>query len=881
MSAIVEKNDYTPRVHHGENFHFNAGDSVGKRTAEFNSEQGEPLASFVRWLRPLDEQVVLNKDGSLMACFDFSGLDLDSASNGEVNQVRDQLLYALEQMQEHSLVLSWQVRRRETKRYPDAVFPDPVSQRMDDAQRAAFMKNTQYINRHSVSLCMYPSGNSARVLAKLQRVQEQSGGLPQLLKALFSGLKSATLGEDDFPFEDESEIAQSLEQFQKIVDTLLAATLTVGLKLLRGNELGGLLELASSPTSAIDQLADLPNSEAYMDTCMPVADIDNSFRDMLHFTHNGREAWAKCFSIDLRKRETLQMDMLDKLMAAPFEFTLSHVYKFLPRSKAERTISEVEKYHSSRRYSLKSMLVAGLKGGDLSGVPVNEVRQEATDEAKSIRDRVSTGKLGLGMYYGVVMVQARDVEGCHVAGEQCEEILQGARLLPRQEGLHKLSSFAATIPGSHEEVARWQKIMTANFVDLCPVRTVAKGHFENQYLTEQMGMPCPALLALPTKHRTPFYFTGYVQDLGHLLLIGPSATGKTTFAVLGWTAFRKYSGSRVMVFDKNYSCRPSICLQGGKYIDLNPEKQSEVNRHTMSPYAALLKTTSQTHIAFCASWTELLVKMRGYSPTAVDRIDLERALKETQKLGQTNPSMLRLQTLLAQLDNTTEFAKALQPWTGDAVYGKYFDNDEDHFDLDSLVGIEMGSILGDEQLAAPFMSYAFYRIASQLRDMGANPEHPIPTLIYIPETWYFIRQPAFAAELEEWLVTLRKLGGVVWFDTQSPDKLVESPIFSAFRDNIATMVFTPNRKALTESLGGMYRKEFNLAEHEIQYIANGIPKRDYFISQSSLSRRISLSLGKEVMSCIRSDTRAQQLLEKLQGQPDWENRFIQELSNEK
>jgi type IV secretion system protein TrbE len=869
-----------PTIVDGEAFRFSPAMSVAERTRAFAKATGNPVAEFVRWLQPIDEQITLNKDGALLACFDFSGLDLDSAANVEINQVRSQLIYAVEQLQEEPLVMTWQVRRRITKRYPEAVFPDPVSQRIDDAQRASFLANVQYINRHNVSLCLYPAASTARILAKLQKVQENSGGIVQSIKALFSGLISGAKGEAEFPYENLEEISQALEQFHKLIDMFLAATLPLGVRLLSGSDLGGFLELCSSPTSEIDTVSDLPNSEAYMDTCMPVADINNSYRDMLHFEHNGREVWGKCYSIDLRKRQDLQMDMLDKLMASPFEYTMSHVFKFLPRGKGEKMVAEVETYHSNRRYPLKSILVAAIKGGDLSGVPVNDARQEATDEAKNLRDRITVGQIGVGLYYGVVMVQAATAETCKEAGDRCEEILQTARLLPREEKLHKFSSFAATVPGSHEEIARWQKIKTLNFVDLCPLRTVAQGDFYNAHLSQQLGTPSPALLVLPTKHRTPFYFTGYVGDLGHALIIGPSGTGKTTIAILAWTAFRKYKGSRVIVFDKNYSCRPAILLQGGKYIDLNPEKQTGEKRPMMSPLAALLKDGNTTHLAFCASWIELLTKMRGYIPTAGDRLSLEQALRGTVALGITNTKQLRLSSIIAQLDMESDFAKSLLPWVEGQVYGSYFDNDEDHFDLTELGGVEMGTVLSHEELAAPFMSYAFYRIASQLRDMGASTDRPIPTLIYIPETWYFIRQPVFAGELEEWLVTLRKLGGVVWFDTQSPDKLVQSPIFAAFRDNIATKIFTPNRMALTQSLGDMYRNEFALMEHEIQYIANGIGKRDYFISQGRISRRISLGLNAEVMACIRSDTKAQLLMDRYHGKTDWQDQYIKELSND-
>jgi len=198
-----------PVVIDGDSFRFKPEMSIAQRTKA--EAEGRSSAEFIRWLLPLDDRIVLNKDGSLLACFDFSGMDLDSTSNAEINQVRSQLLYAIEQLQEESLVIGWQVRRRVTKRYPSAEFPDPVSQRIDDAQRASFLSDVQFINRHSVTLSMYPAASTTRMMAKLQRIQENSGGVWQSAKALLSSLQSSVTGEAEFSYESDEEITIVLQ----------------------------------------------------------------------------------------------------------------------------------------------------------------------------------------------------------------------------------------------------------------------------------------------------------------------------------------------------------------------------------------------------------------------------------------------------------------------------------------------------------------------------------------------------------------------------------------------------------------------------------------------------------------------------------------------
>jgi len=871
-----------------EGFAFAPGDDVAARTRQFHERRGQPCAEWVSWLVALDDQVVLNKDGSLLACFDLAGLDIDSVGIDDVNAAREQLTYALEQLQEAGVTLWWQVRRQRTTKYPTSPFPDPVSQRIDDLLRSAFLRDVYYVNRSSIAMLMAPPGGGARLLQNLQQAQQTAvssgAGLVGMVKALIDTLRGAATGETEFPYQNMHEVEAARQLLRKTADQFSAALSKLGVRPLRAAELGGFLELASSPTTALDAVEPLPRSDVFLDQTVPRSAIDNDYRDYLRFEWNARETWGKCFTIDLRRREEISLDMLDALMAAPFEFTLSHVFQLLPRAKAERAVAELNRYHANRRFPIRSYLAAALKGGDMSDAPVNEARQEAADEAQSLMHRLSMGQEGAGYYYGTVMVMGDTPAAVDVAGERCEQIMQNARLRPTQERLHKFSSFASSVPGSQGEVALWDKITTANFVDLCPVRTLYKGEEANDHLTDQLGVPCSTLMTLPTTYRMPFYFTGYVGDLGHASVVGPSGSGKTTFVNLAWTLFRKYRGARGFMFDRDNSTRPAVLLQGGSYMDFSASGTAAVGTaRRMNPLRALLGgCDAPMHMEYCVRWLSLLARQRGYVPTPKDLVDMESALRATMEMGAKQPGQLRLGSLVVQLDLQRPLAQALLPWTQGHVYGRYFDNEEDGFDMAVLTGVEMGGILEDEDVAPPFMSYCFYRIKSALRSLKEAQGWAVPTFIYIPETRYFLRNETFKAELEDWLTTVRKLNGVVWLDTQSPDHLVQSSIYSTLRDNIATSIFTPNRKAKSESLSELYMREFMLTPEELDAIAGGIPKRDYFIKQQGLSRRVSLALEPGVMACLRSDKRAQSLLDRLYdpSDPSWADAYIKELSHE-
>lgn len=864
--------------------------SISERTNVWSEQAGQPMAELVPWLFDWNEHIVVLKDGSLLANFIFDGVDIDSTEISTLNTLRSQLDYAYKPMQELPITMWWQVRRRLTTDFPDAQFPDPISQAVHEGQRAAFLKNAQFTNFHTVSFSMEPPATSSRALARIARTST-GGGVGGTLHSIFQSLRDMVAGNSDFSHETVSDIEYAAQQFKKVLEQFVSSAERLGLRPLTGNELGGFLTMCVSPTRTFSPQL-LPAEGFLWDTGFTVDSLDNSQRG--HIELNGTEqTFLSAISFGLRKRSKkrpLKLDMFADLMAAPVAFTLTHVFRFQPTSKGLSLVAAMRRYHGIRKFPLKAVFAAGLNGGNLPESSANKVRSELADEAQDLENAIEVGQAGVGLYYGGLVVHAPNLEQLEIDTKHVEAIFNSCQLSPIRETLHKLSTFAATIPGSHEEIARWSKIETTNMVDLAPVLTVSHGEPVCEYLTQELKVPCPALLILPTNQRTPFHFTGYVGDVGHAIILGGTGNGKTTFANMCWTAFRQYPRARVICFDKNYSVRPAILLQGGKYIDLNPEAVS-AGRSRMNPIRGLLVDSPTEHLGFLVGWIELLVKQRGYQPTAADRIDLERALFTTAGMNKDGdrPELLRLSSVISFLNHQTMLAQNLMPWIEGNVNGNYFDNEEDDFAVESLVGIENGAILQNDELAAPYMSQAFYRIGAALRATMKNQDALAiqPTFIYIPELRYFLRNKHFEAQLGEDLVTLRKLGVRIFFDTQSPDQLVTSSEFAAFRDNLPTVIFTPNDKANGGSLAKILSEEFGLRSEDLNYIAAGVPKKDYFIKQGDLRRRISMQIDPKQMAYFRSDVTAQRALEKHYftpngfGQEGWQQRYLYELTGDK
>ena len=52
--------------------------SVAEKTKRYSEKEGRPIAELLPWLFALSSQIVVQKDGSLLSCFAFDGLDIES-----------------------------------------------------------------------------------------------------------------------------------------------------------------------------------------------------------------------------------------------------------------------------------------------------------------------------------------------------------------------------------------------------------------------------------------------------------------------------------------------------------------------------------------------------------------------------------------------------------------------------------------------------------------------------------------------------------------------------------------------------------------------------------------------------------------------------------
>ena len=125
---------------------------------------------------------------------------------------------------------------------------------------------------------------------------------------------------------------------------------------------------------------------------------------------------------------------------------------------------------------------------------------------------------------------------------------------------------------------------------------------------------------------------------------------------------------------------------------------------------------------------------------------------------------------------------------------------------------------------------------------------------------------------ESWLVNATLL-----MATQSLGQVARVPNFEILKENIPNIIYLPNSDAINNQ--GLYSDVFGLTQHQIKMISDAVPNRDYLWVTAKQSRMLQAQFPKEALAYLRSDGRAQALLDKhvKSGSPQWQEEYVRDV----
>jgi type IV secretion system protein VirB4 len=471
------------------------------------------------------ERTIINKDGALMACLSFQGVDLHSALDSALVVQALQLNNLLRRFDAGWGVLT-EARRREVRTYPQSQWPIRAAALVDAERRALF----ETPGMHYVTTCT--------LTLTYQRPHKP---LSRWQRWLYQNLP------------DESETA-SVAQFETDIRRVIGL-LSEACAEVRWLERDELLTYLHSTISWKAHRVSVPEPACYLDSALTDTDLELVWclPHVCRYPKLGTQ-FLRCVSAKVYPRAT-NPGMLDVLDTLPLEYRAC--VRFLPISRTE-AVSAARKYGDSH-YGKRTRA-----GG--STARVEQIALDYSQEATAFQAGVEHGQWSAGTLTQTVVVWGETFVEATRKAEQVEQALNAVGYVARVETVNTLAAWDGTLPGNTYRNARKPLMTSANMSHLFPACQQTQGPPWNAHLNG------PPLLHTIGRGHTPFALDTYEDDTGHLMVIGPPGAGKSFLLALLAAQWLKYPGGpHVYAFDKDQSMRCMTYAVGGQWHDLGED----------------------------------------------------------------------------------------------------------------------------------------------------------------------------------------------------------------------------------------------------------------------------------------------------------------------
>ena len=816
--------------------------------------------------------LIMNKCGSLTAVFTMMGVDLEGKTQSSYDSTAQNQEHAYLAFDER-VVLNQYVDHRVSRDYPSGEFTDPISNGINEAWKVQFTKGHQFRTRLTLAFTFTPPKGADGLFDRISGLITRDGlSLPAALltatRAHFKG--SAELAHTAGEFE--TCIREFEEQLSAFVSAFDCGRL---IRLEREALLGALYRRINLEPDV--EAVSIPDAPLYLDSLLSATTVqaDPNAPNLLRFDGLNRRYVGALTAKDWPSESF--PGMLDQMLAIPGEFIIHHSFRFVSQTRADDYTTAMEAHHKGLSVKFTDVIRQAVTGKPPDRF--DEGRLVLASEAADARASITAIKRRFGWYHFSVLAIGDTPDEVNETLGEIKKSLNRHEVVSIRESMALLSTFAGTIPGNHDLLVRWFFFSSAVLADLAHVRLFTSGSLWNDHYSRQSRKPEPTLTAFPTQHNTPVFFSTHLDDLAHTLIVGPPGSGKTVIVNFMLSQFRKYRGGKVFVFDKDRSCQITTLLQGGKHINL----MATENRGLMNPYSLLKERDALgniVHLSWLIRFTVYLLESQSDRKLSAESKELEQVEKAIISVAQLEPRFWRLSTIFGQFNAGSPLQNRLSPWIQGNDRGHFFDNAIDTFDLGTFTTIEMGALLERDPMAAiAVLDYAVYQISLSLADDTTD-----PTIIYIEEVWFMLKNPAFEQIIENWLRVLRKKNAALWFATQALQELAGSNISAAILNSVPTRIFCPNDDARSEQNYKLYTKDFGLNDTQVEQIHKAQRKTNYLLVQGGFSRMVWARFDPTILACLRSDKLAHQVFAKWHAQRDaeplWTMKYIEEMCDE-
>jgi type IV secretion/conjugal transfer VirB4 family ATPase len=765
------------------------------RLHEYSARQ-VALSERIGWLASVAPGVLMQKDGSLVCCWRFEGLNFVGVPVAEANVHGRHLNRALLPFAD-SCVFHFDAVRRPTYGHPATVHGAGALCTLIDAERRrAYAQGQRFETATVATMTWLPP-----------RAQEE-----RFERLLVKNQRVATEG-----------WVRHLERFLKMA-TILEERLGHRLSMRRLSTPAMLSHLYFCISGRHQPLL-APMDGVGVDTLLAPADYEGGRRPKIGHRHVRVVSW------DGFPPEG-NVGSLDRLLHLPFECRWSTRVKVLGRAAGEKEIRRQQLGFFESRTPASQLLRKSMASGAPSAQEQEDerlfqdsfARLMALSGQEAAADNQS-GSVRAVRYDGAVVLhdasEARIDENAATVVKELSDA--GFNAFVETWGAN--SAFFGSLPGNGSDNLRQPLLTTRNAIDLGPFTSIWAGDGR----VSSSLLHAPALMRTDGPGGTALWFNPWVGDVAHTLVFGATGAGKSTLIGALATAFRaRYAGAQVFGFDRGASSFLLTRAVGGDFHELRPGEEGT----GFQPFAHLDRPGEA---AWAAEWLETIAELQGVRMTPRHRESIRDAL---DSLAGRRPRMRTFTQFMGQLqDESGELVKAFSVYTAQGPYGDLFDCVEEVRAHGAWEVTDLHHVVSlGPKVTIPTLLYRFHRLEERF-----NPA--VPTFLWIDEAWLALMHSRFGPKIGDWAVTLRKYNVWLLLAMQSVSQILEVDLLirNALLESCKTRIFLPNPRARETHIAGAYRS-VGLDDAEIDVLADAEQKREYLFANELGKQLFDLAL---------------------------------------
>ncbi len=754
----------------------------------------------------VDDGILLQQDGSLLAGWSFRGPDMMSASASEMEALSARLNQIL-RLGSGWMICCDAIRTRAPGYPPPGAFPDAITRIIDDERREQFMaEGVHFESNYFLTLTYLPP----------VEVEEKIKGF------LFEGKRPA--GENQIATQVLDRFRSRIDVFENVFGSLFHAARLKRARITDdfgfAEECDELLRYLQRCISGDDHPIARPEIPCFLNDLLASRDFYGGIEPRIGAKH------IKVIALDGFPRAS-SPGMLRALDSLGIEYRWNTRALLLDSEEARGLLDKHRSKWKGKIRGWKDQIFR------TQGGPVNAHAVTMAADAEAAMALADAGDVQFAQYSTNVICLDEDKDRLYETTRLVMKTIQQLGFSCRVETVNAVEAWRGSIPGDGYSNVRRIILHTLNLADMLPIASVWAGMPENP--SPLFPKQSPPLLHAATSGATPFRLNLHVSDLGHTVVLGPPGAGKSTLLSLLAAQWFRYPNAQMFAFDKGYSIWMLATAAGGEFYDLAGPK-------TDLAFCPLQELDDDSDRAWAVGWIEGLCRLNGLDVTPRHRNAIAHAV-EKLRLSPT-----RTLTELSANVQDLEVREALQHFTVMGPLGSLLDADVDMLGDGRMLAFETEHLLQlDDKAVVPVLLYLFRRIENRLDGS--------PTLILLDEAWSYLQHPLFSSRLRDWLKTMRRKNAVVVMATQQISDIANSDIADIVLENCPTKILLPNAEAKssgTELHPGPreFYARVGLNERELDIVQVSIPKKHYYVISPQGRRLIDLGLGRVALSWV-------------------------------